>query len=99
MTLKGGILTLIFTAGRTTASDPQAGSGDPVPVVSEGEETKLDDSDASLEKDDMDVSKDNIISEGSEVGQRDKLTGSLKEPDDEEGLPGPEDGTSKAAAQ
>lgn len=85
--------------GRTTASDPQAKADDPVPVVNEGEETKLDDSDASLEKDDMDVSKDNIISEGSEVGQRDKLTGSLKEPSDDEGLPGPEDGTSAAAAQ
>ncbi|BFZ54792.1 hypothetical protein PYCC9005_001829 [Savitreella phatthalungensis] len=75
------------TKGRTTASDPQAGSDDPVPVVDEGEETKLEDGDAALEKDDVEgISKDNIISEESEVGQRDKLTGSLREPDDEEGL-------------
>ena len=78
--------TDIRIAGRTTASDPQAGADAPVPVVSEGEETKLDDSDASLEKDDLDVSKDNIIQEDSEVGMRDKQTGSMKEPSDDEGL-------------
>ncbi|KAI5361029.1 hypothetical protein Slin15195_G089380 [Septoria linicola] len=50
------------------------------------------DSDAQLEKDDKDVDQSNIIDERTRGAAKEK--GSYTEPGDEEGLPGPEDGTS-----
>jgi len=51
------------------------------------------DSDQQLERDDKDaIDTDNIIKGGRTRGA--KPTGAYREPGDEEGLPGPEDGTS-----
>lgn len=76
-------------AGPTTAEDPQAGADEPVPVVADNQVNdppqELDDSEATMEKDDKEaISSDNIISDESEVGTRDKKTGSYAEPGDED---------------
>ncbi|CRK23579.1 hypothetical protein HYQ45_013953 [Verticillium longisporum] len=54
------------------------------------------DSDAQLERDDKDaINPDNMIDERTRSA---KPEGSYREPGDEEGLPGPEDGTSQGRA-
>lgn len=78
-----------FLRGRTTASDPQYSSGDPVEVVKDDQTNdppqELDDSEETMNADDRDaIDESNILSDKSEVGVRDKKTGSYKEPGDEE---------------
>ncbi|KAM0268531.1 hypothetical protein ACHAQH_009970 [Verticillium albo-atrum] len=54
------------------------------------------DSDAQLERDDKDaIDTDNILDERTRSAKPD---GSYREPGDDEGLPGPEDGTSSGRA-
>jgi hypothetical protein len=84
----------IVTQGRTTASDPQSKSDDPVPVVQDDKVASgLDDDtelakpdDAQLEQDDKDaIDESNILSNESEVGQRNASKDvSYTEPSEEE---------------
>jgi len=71
------------------ASDPQASAGDPVPVVDDNQindpPQELDGSEETMNADDKEaINPDNIISDESEVGTRNKQTGSYKEPGDED---------------
>ncbi|PIA98210.1 hypothetical protein CB0940_06627 [Cercospora beticola] len=61
-------------------------------AVEEGGYGENADSDAQLEKDDRDVDESNILDSRTRGAAKQK--GTYAEPGDEEGLPGPEDGTS-----
>lgn len=64
-------------------------ANEPVPVVADDQVNdppqELDDSEETMDKDDKEaISEDNILSDESEVGVRDKKTGSYAEPADDE---------------
>ncbi|KAK3673004.1 hypothetical protein LTR78_007115 [Recurvomyces mirabilis] len=76
----------------------------PIPVqkdedsIESGVNPATEDSDAQLEKDDKDaINKDNIVDARTRGAAKSK--GAYTDPGDEEGLPGPNDGTSRGATE